>query len=40
MTKADIFSQNVILNNIETELRKIKKLNFKISKFEICLPVL
>ena len=28
MTKADIHSQNVISNNIETELRK-KKLKFK-----------
>ena len=28
MTKAEIHSQNVILNNIETELRK-KKFKFK-----------
>ena len=29
MTKADIYSQNVILNNIETELRKIKNYTSK-----------
>ena len=42
MTKAEIHSQNVIiLNNIETELRKkMKNSNSKLKKFEICLPVL
>ena len=34
MTMAEIHSQNVILNNIETELRK-KKLKIKIQNLKI-----